>query len=556
MFRDNEEFINQARTLQILKESIQSHEHILKHLATITKNSTFIIILPFAEYGDLDKFLYAHEAADGLRHGYSLLDTLGSKPHSQVVPDLLDQASKIASALSFLHSDITVSGNRRIYLAHIDLKPANILITASNNLTVGHWVLSDFGLSAFDMSTQRRDRDLQSIGDTAIHLSRRTIAANPDRASGTYQAPESFADGIVGREGDVFSLGAIISEVLTFATGGASNVAVFKEWRMSSVPIPNDSFFAPTHPGQSEVRPAVIKWLDNLSRKAHVLWVSRCVSIIKRCLVTKPETRLDSTALSDLMGDVHGLFPYEGSNGDCFESVISRFLTETSEHSSIATPTMQNPQQLGTDRPPYELEGTSAGEVSNDAARTDRSRSANSSSITRRPTPPSESTSGLGLPVQRYSSSQRTIPGSLSKDYENDSRDVRGSSGSCLDPKKPRSKAASISSDGRSLVFLTSTAPAGIVIYGSMLDSCRPLYQNFIPLKGSGWDNVVVQGNLVASWGRSISSSQVSIFRVNDLLQLSINMALFSTELSKVIFSSPDLALFCSPQRVLVGKIE
>lgn len=116
----------------------------------------------------------------------------------------------LASALQTLHryrtEDMALIG------CHHDIKPDNILVMD------GKFVLSDFGLSTF--------KDPAQGSNTYFRI-----------GQGFYFSPESedydddFAKGRIGRSSDIWSLGCVILELITFMSSGVTGVAQFEKER-------------------------------------------------------------------------------------------------------------------------------------------------------------------------------------------------------------------------------------------------------------------------------------------------------------------------------------
>lgn len=106
----------------------------------------------------------------------------------------------LSSAIQSLHNFISDGDGLELLGCHYDLKPANILIDK------GTMLLADFGLSRLRPETSK------SIFKEGV---------------GDYMAPEcepmldgSFGKGIISRPSDIWSLGCVALESLTYHFGG------------------------------------------------------------------------------------------------------------------------------------------------------------------------------------------------------------------------------------------------------------------------------------------------------------------------------------------------
>ncbi|KAH7398548.1 kinase-like domain-containing protein [Pyrenochaeta sp. MPI-SDFR-AT-0127] len=303
--------------LQLLKESSTSHEHILIHLTIVHHRGRHLILLPWADRHDLDHFL--REGKDHTAKQIYDFDKwfpgVLADPRT-TLESICRQMRHIADALKWLHEGIlTHRANRnRVYFAHMDLKPDNVLIKrddiSSGPSKVGKWILCDFGLSAFKKDDQLNTTQFSSMQDYFERdLSMNTPAR---RAPGAYQPPEvggPESDNITtltgaGRGGDIWAFGCVLAEVLAFSIGGSSFVHDFRKARKGV--HKTDYFYekranlvaSSAHIKKTyQVRPGIVKWLRELVGTASLpkTLVSCCVETILQLLETDRESRPKSS---------------------------------------------------------------------------------------------------------------------------------------------------------------------------------------------------------------------------------------------------------------------
>ncbi|KAL1612962.1 hypothetical protein SLS60_001193 [Paraconiothyrium brasiliense] len=155
------------RTLALLK-----HDHLIRHMATFTKNTTHYVIFPWADGGTLADFWTFQNTCvrDRVLTIWCLRQMLG-----------------VAEAIEALHS---------VNCRHGDMKPENILhFTGPDG---GRLVVSDVGVSR----THDKATRLRQVGTT-------TRATTP-----SYEAPETLASQFSprARRYDVWSIGCIFLE--------------------------------------------------------------------------------------------------------------------------------------------------------------------------------------------------------------------------------------------------------------------------------------------------------------------------------------------------------
>ncbi|TKV99661.1 hypothetical protein SEVIR_8G058100v4 [Setaria viridis] len=139
----------------------------------------------------------------------------------------------ICSGLHYLHTKHNI--------AHMDLKPANILL--DHNMAPK---IADFGTSRFFDTNKSQNMTKNPIGTLA------------------YMAPEYKSHGSISPKADIFSLGVIILELMT-----GSKLPEYPLSEESVAHLPNE---------------VVGKWRDRLSNAAYSQQVHMCVSIAIECV--------------------------------------------------------------------------------------------------------------------------------------------------------------------------------------------------------------------------------------------------------------------------------
>lgn len=328
--------------MELLKQSLVTNPHISIHDAIIEQrqeDDTGIvsIVSPYASLGDLAQFL---AGGFGVIRGHwdRIYDMAELFPRAsdthQLRMSLLRQSKNLASALEFLHNGFTTKAkDRNIKCAHLDLKPSNVLIfePAQEDEVVGHWKLSDFGISIFGAEHLQGSPtvELGSAGESFNRLGN-TIRTPPKRIPGVYQAPEiehpddNENSEYDARSGDIWSFAAIFSEVLAYAQGGAPGVKRFNQKRRRRTEINgelvhNDFFYTsmPEHMRRpSSTLPYILRrevslWLEELIFEHQPEPLSQGVCLrcwaecVKRILEVDPHNRPSAGTLCQLIADLH-----------------------------------------------------------------------------------------------------------------------------------------------------------------------------------------------------------------------------------------------------------
>jgi serine/threonine protein kinase len=269
--------------LSVLKESITQHRFIRTHLAALFHRGEHIILLPWAARYDLHLFLL--EGHDQWGKQVYNFDNIFDRHSQHFMRDTYKQIANIAAALRWLHRDVRPL-NKKMYFAHLDLKPDNILVdndSTDHPSAVGNWVLTDFGISAFKETDEHDGQEYGTVRDYVEQKQNLTLNTHARREVGAYQPPEMErliqpADGlsneppqrIVGRRSDIWSFGCIFAEVVAFASGGRAAVSDFRTARRGT--HDNDYFYTCQQSFNSnlspeasiytaELRPEMVAWL-------------------------------------------------------------------------------------------------------------------------------------------------------------------------------------------------------------------------------------------------------------------------------------------------------
>src|SRR6478736_8253799 len=169
---EDERFV-QMLLIEARIHSALSHRNVVQiHDLGISEDGEYFIVLEYVEGYDLRVIMEQIHSA------------------GEIIPEALSLhiAAEIAQALSFAH-ELRGSDGQALGLIHRDVTPSNILISFA-----GEVKLSDFGLA-------KRRSDRSVVGSLKGNLA--------------YMSPEQANQAQLDRRTDIFSLGAILFELLT-----------------------------------------------------------------------------------------------------------------------------------------------------------------------------------------------------------------------------------------------------------------------------------------------------------------------------------------------------
>ena len=169
---EDERFVKMLLTEARIHSAL-SHRNIVQiHDLGISEDGEYFIVLEYVEGYDLRVIMEQIHAA------------------GEIIPEALSLhiAAEIAQALNFAH-ELRGPDGQALGLVHRDVTPSNILISFA-----GEVKLSDFGLA-------KRRHDRSVVGSLKGNLA--------------YMSPEQANQAQLDRRTDIFSLGAILFELLT-----------------------------------------------------------------------------------------------------------------------------------------------------------------------------------------------------------------------------------------------------------------------------------------------------------------------------------------------------
>ena len=308
------DFKREVQNLDYIKESLTDSKRVMKHIAAIVHGNDFMILLPYADLFDLEIFLRGgydpHPSTDERRMVYDFdakFPMLNTPLKLQRA--LIEEAHQLASALKWLHEDLKIFGSYNRYLAHMDLKPANVLLVGNPlhaRSYAGKWMLSDFGVSSFEKATNARAPDTPSIRDVGYRLTSLGFQDRIVRGHGPYQPPEVDLENVDGRKCDVWSFSCVLCDILAFAIGRTEALYRLRNSRYSG----GDDYFYQTKANlrteiddsNTQLKPQIIRWWEELANEpSSPPWATNVVKILRNALQPKPSDRPDvATIVRDL----------------------------------------------------------------------------------------------------------------------------------------------------------------------------------------------------------------------------------------------------------------
>jgi serine/threonine protein kinase len=282
----------------------RDHPHIVKLLATYRYRGKYHLLFPWAPCSlrvywgtnpnpgwNRTSVLWMLEQLEGLTCGlYEVHNFKINK--AKPTPSTMQTPDPTRLLVPGTVTDISVAAEDYLYGRHGDLKPENILW--SNEIIgvdpMGVLQIADFGLGRFHGRASRS----QMLAKSSI-------------ASPTYEPPEIPLNEKVSRAYDIWSLGCVFLEFITWRLGGRLLLGEFERLRLvdGGDDITNDKFFTVINynkPGQDAVvRKGVLDWIQILLQHPRCSGaMSQLLAIVRDdMLVILPKRRIECKDLRE-----------------------------------------------------------------------------------------------------------------------------------------------------------------------------------------------------------------------------------------------------------------
>ena len=187
--------------LREYRDNSRKSNFIQAHWAIIERNGQASVIYPLAA-GDLQKLLEGKLEQGEEQFRDTVRRYQWHEHDKEQFCDIVRKSCNLADGLEFLHTNMHKYSN--LVCRHGDLKPNNFLIFPTG------WRISDMGLARVK-STSNEEEGVRKTTKTSLR-----------EGCGPYAAPEMSGDEgtVFGRQTDVWSLAAIIMELMIWGFGG------------------------------------------------------------------------------------------------------------------------------------------------------------------------------------------------------------------------------------------------------------------------------------------------------------------------------------------------
>ncbi|KAG8531717.1 uncharacterized protein KY384_003349 [Bacidia gigantensis] len=332
--RPQEDFEREVHNLNFLKESLRESRCVMRHLAAIVHGPKFLILLPLAKYFNLEVFLRDGKepvrTTQQSRQRYCFVERFPHLNHDgHLHRAIVKQAYGLSDALLWLHRDLRIFERKDCYLAHMDLKPENILIDGdphNPDTPAGEWMLSDFGISAFNKMSNEKVSQTPAIRDFVSRVTSQAPSIRVQRGHGPYQPPEVALERdreastsrflatvrpLDGRKCDVWSFACILSDLLAFALERGKGRRRLQKARSGTA---DDNFYSFTSLPEenvttitaknTEIKKGVVGWRRQIAETHPSTWVVDYTAMLENVMKPCPLNRPNIEVIVDCLLDI------------------------------------------------------------------------------------------------------------------------------------------------------------------------------------------------------------------------------------------------------------
>ncbi|KAL4978776.1 kinase-like domain-containing protein [Aspergillus desertorum] len=245
------------------------HRHLIELLFSFKKKDGYHLVFPWA---------------DG-----TLKDYWERNPDLNFSRDLLlwslEQMAGIADGLASFHEFTNPAHGITQFGRHGDIKAQNILWFSNANVLK----IADLGLASV------RGRD-----------SRSNVHPNTVIESPTYSPPEKQRMHLVSRKWDIWSLGCLYLEFVTYLVLGNAAIEEFSKERedaTSEIPeLLSDEFYSADH---ESVKPSVISWVANLKQRPRCSGLIHDILdlVMEKMILVDPSSRSTSAHICNILNE-------------------------------------------------------------------------------------------------------------------------------------------------------------------------------------------------------------------------------------------------------------
>jgi serine/threonine protein kinase len=344
-----EDFKREKEILNMI--SLRNHNHLIKLLATFRFKENYHLIFPLADNNlrgywadyqsqwDITAVMWFLKQIQGLASAVRTLHNFGSTNSLQATISSQSQRS----------GDFVIIESEARFGRHGDIKPENILWFSGSTISgdqLGVLQITDIGHGGFQARSQ----------------------VTPEKLVGTatYEAPESRMRMRISQAYDIWSLGCVYLEYITWLLGGSEMLEAFGDARVLHVSewFSDDTFYTIVGDGENDVSPRaeirekVLEWIDMLHvhpRCSQV--IHELLDIVLEMLCVDPSNRLLAVDLDVELGilldrakkDEHFLLDPEptsldaGTDDSIPIGLVSKLALDANE---IATPPVASTMDL------------------------------------------------------------------------------------------------------------------------------------------------------------------------------------------------------------------